>query len=237
MSQAEYTQAQILSQLNACAADFTFPMLDNGYVYLVDVRLSAYRTERYWALIVEHFGTDYRGGGAFNCLYHFGNCFAQTPGLPNEGILPVMDDAANYPVFPDEDHWNIGAAKGLLLVRDKLIPYDVTPEKLSERGIGEETWDGDQATITELARILIPEHRALLLATEEELYRLLPHDLPLILRLDEWYHPDLVESKVPSENETFQMIADVLVSGDPRLYKPTMPPNTHWSNWLEGGTL
>jgi len=237
MSQAEYTQSQILDQLDACAADFTFPMLDNGYVYLADVRLSAYRTERYWALIIEHLGADYRGGGVFNCLYHFGNCFPQTPGLPNEGTLPVMDDPSNYPIFPDEDHWNIHREKGFLRVRDELVPYDVTSEKLAERGISEDTWDGDTVTITELVRSLVPEHHALLLATEEELKRLLPPDLPLILRLDEWHHPDLVEGEMPSKNEAFQMIADVLVSGDPGCYKPSLPPNTHWSNWLESGTL
>ncbi|MDQ2800943.1 MAG: hypothetical protein M3Y13_15025, partial [Armatimonadota bacterium] len=87
MSQATYTQNEILSQLDACAADFTFPMLDNGYVYLADVRLSAYRTERYWALIIEVLGSEYRAGGVFNTLYHYGNCFVQTPGIIDEGIL------------------------------------------------------------------------------------------------------------------------------------------------------
>ena len=36
---ALFTTEEILAQLDQCAADFEFPMLDNGYVHLADVRL------------------------------------------------------------------------------------------------------------------------------------------------------------------------------------------------------
>ena len=237
MSQVAYSQDEILSQLDACAADYTFPMLDNGYVYLADVRLSAYRTEQYWALIIETLGSDFRASGVSNALYCYGNCFAQSPGLAEDRILPVMDDAFNDAIFDKEDRWDVCQEKGLLRVRGELIPYDVSAEKLLEKDIGEDKWDSDGVTITELVRSLVPEHHALLLATEQELRQRLPSDLPLVLRLDEWHHPDLIEDELPSGNQAFQMIADVLVSGDPARYRPTLPPNTHWSNWLEGGTL
>lgn len=237
MSQSAYTQDEILHQLDLCAADYTFPVLDNGYVYLADVRLSAYRTDQYWALVIEQLGTDYRAGGLFNALYRFGNCFVQTPGLANEDILAVMDSPDNYPIFPDEDHWDIRIKKGLLRVRNELISYDVSPDNLLAHGITEDEQDMEAVTITELVRSLVPEHHALLMATEDELRRALPPEIPLILRLDEWHHPDVIEAEIPSKNEAFQMIAEVLVSGDATKYKPTLPPNTHWSNWLESGTL
>jgi hypothetical protein len=59
----------------------------------------------------------------------------------------------------------------------------------------------------------------------------------VLLNLDQWYHPDLAGDEMPSGNETFQLIAKVLCSGDPSHYKPTNKPNTHWSNWPAGGTL
>ena len=237
MNQATYTQDQILSQLDACAADYTFPMLDNGYVYLVDVRLSAYRTERYWAMIIEILGSDFRAGGVFNSLYRFGNCFPETPGLANDCILAVMNDPVNNAVLDEEDHWDIRQEKGHVHIREQEVGYDVTAEVLKKHGISEDEMDGGSVSVTELVRSLAPEHHVLLLATEEELNKRLQVDVPLILRLDEWCHPDLIEGETPSGNEAFQMIADMLVSGDPALYKPTLPPNTHWKNWLEGGTL
>ena len=47
---------------------------------------------------------------------------------------------------------------------------------------------------------------------------------------------ELWESR-PSGYETWQQIADVIVTGDPSLYKPTLQPNSHWSNWPEAGSL
>jgi hypothetical protein len=49
-------------------------MLDNGYVHLVDSRLSAYRDNERWAIVIEVIGFNYRGGGSNgidNCLYIF----------------------------------------------------------------------------------------------------------------------------------------------------------------------
>ncbi|MDX6381476.1 MAG: hypothetical protein QOI57_2500, partial [Rubrobacteraceae bacterium] len=55
---ANFTSQDILAQLDECAGKFGFPMLDNGYVYLADVRLSAYRDDARWALVIEVLGFD-----------------------------------------------------------------------------------------------------------------------------------------------------------------------------------
>ena len=47
----------------------------------------------------------------------------------------------------------------------------------------------------------------------------------------------MAEGEFPSDVETFQMLADVLVTGDIDLYKPTKRPNSYWKNWPEGGAL
>ena len=50
--------------------------------------------------------------------------------------------------------------------------------------------EGPEITAPDLLRSLVPEYREILLASEVELRERLPADLPLILRLDEWYHPE-----------------------------------------------
>ena len=237
MRSAAYSKDDILSQLDLCAEDFTFPIPDNGYIYLGAMRLNAYRSDEHWALIIEHLGSSYRAGGVSNCLCCFGNCFPNDVKPTDSAILNVLDDPANDSIFSEEDRWDVIQDKGLVKIRERWVPYDVTEEKLLEKGIGEETWDGDTVTITELLRSLLPERQALLFATDEELRRRLPLDLPLILRLSEWRHPDTIEGETPGHSQAFHMIANVLVSGDASLYQPTLPPNTHWSNWLESGTL
>src|SRR5262249_14828562 len=91
--------------------------------------------------------------------------------------------------------------------------------------------------IYELFRRLLPHCRDLYHATEDELREIVPADLPQVLRLLEWEHSDAVEEVLPSQTECFPMLAKVLVTGNVSHYKPTKPPNTHWSNWPEGGTL
>ncbi|MEV6924307.1 hypothetical protein AB0M46_07350 [Dactylosporangium sp. NPDC051485] len=69
---------------------------------------------------------------------------------------------------------------------------------------------------------------------EHELRRRISVDVPEVLRLDQWHHPDV---EPPSQSETFRHIADVLATGDIDRYAPSKPPNTHWSNWPESGSL
>jgi hypothetical protein len=45
------------------------------------------------------------------------------------------------------------------------------------------------------------------------------------------------ENNRPSSYETWQLIAKVIVANDPKQYKPTLPPNTHWRNWPDSGSM
>ncbi len=53
---------EILDVLDACARSCTFPMLDNGHVYLAATRLSLHRSTTDWALVIEVFGFSPRAG-------------------------------------------------------------------------------------------------------------------------------------------------------------------------------
>jgi hypothetical protein len=81
-------------------------------------------------------------------------------------------------------------------------------------------------------------------ATELELRTSVPSDLPRLLTLDEWHHRDFsigrknnIFGELPSTYETYPMLAETLVLGNPKWYQPTLPPNTHWSFWPQSGSL
>ncbi len=57
-----FDPAHILAILDACAESSTFPMLDNGYVYLSATRLSLHRSMANWAIVIEVFGFSPRAG-------------------------------------------------------------------------------------------------------------------------------------------------------------------------------
>jgi hypothetical protein len=96
-------------------------------------------------------------------------------------------------------------------------------------------------------RYLAFEHEATCRATMDELRMCLPDGLPLVMQIDSWHHREYMlyengpERRIigdkPSSYETFPLIADVLVTGDPSRFRPTLAPNNHWSHWPEAGSL
>ena len=235
---AAYTAAEILEQLDGCARDFFFPMLDNGYVYYGTSRLTAYRTETHWALVIEVVGYNPRAGahnGLYNCLYCFGNCLSRPPGTANEDFLVLTSDGPDGYTLQEEVSWNLEPDARFITLRDEVVPIHVTPEELAAQGIP--LMEPPDVMGAELLRSLLLTHREQLLATEEELRLRIPSEVPQILRLDEWHHPDLCGNELPSASPTFQMLARLLVSGDLSAYQPAAPPNTHWRNWPESGSL
>lgn len=235
---AAFTSSDILKQLDACARAFTFPMLDNGYVYLADTRLTAYRDETRWALVIEVLGYGAREGGhdgMNNALYCFGNCLGRPPGTANGDFLALTGDAPDAPTFTEDFSTVVRASARSLLIRGREVPLDLSPESLAAHGVN--LVEPPHVTGADLLRRLVPEHRPELLASEAELRQRVPADLPQLLRLDGWRHPDLAANELPSASPTFQMIAVALESGDPRRYQPAEPPNTHWRYWPEGGSL
>ncbi|BAU53352.1 DUF7003 family protein [Mucilaginibacter gotjawali] len=45
------------------------------------------------------------------------------------------------------------------------------------------------------------------------------------------------EENRPGSYETWPMLAKVIATGDTSHYKPTLAPNTHWTNWPDSGSL
>jgi hypothetical protein len=53
---------------------------------------------------------------------------------------------------------------------------------------------------------------------------------------DDW-NREIWENNRPSSYETWQLIAKVIVTNDPKQYKPTLKSNTHWENWQDSGSM
>ncbi|RZJ52806.1 MAG: hypothetical protein EOO44_10660 [Flavobacterium sp.] len=227
----------VLKQLDNCAQEFSFPMLDNGYISPAGTKLIAYRDEKRWVIIIEAIGFSYRGGGhngISNCLHIFGNCLNYDPGMQNENFLYLTDDTNDCNTFDDEEFYLNKNCTSFLL-RNLSFPIIHNRDKYKQAGIILE--DEEKINAFEFLRLLNELHYDKLIATEEEIRERIPVDIPLILEEREWFHPDLVNGELPSENETFIQISKILETGNTALYKPTHNPNTHWSNWPEGGTL
>ena len=239
---------EILLILDRCCQIFSFPILDHPYVYLAATRLTAYRSTPDWALVIEVFGYAPRAGIPEICIQTFASHF-QTRGTKSIHTSEKAHEIylANHPnddsryVYPidqlsqdPENEEFVSDAATTILLRD--IQIDL-PGPSEYKTVGIELMEHPKVRVFELCRYLAQSHRAKVLATPEERRVSVLPEMEQILQLEEWHHPDVGNNELLSNSEAFQQLAAVMASGNPSLYKPTEEPNTHWSNWPEGGTL
>lgn len=224
-------------------------MLDNGYVYLAATRLTAFCSAADWGLTLEIFGFSPRAGLPDTHIYTFGSRIVNRQ-PPEKFVTPAAH--ANYLrlnpyndihfVYPlaegdwldPEDGECVSAGDRTLDIRGTTIAL---PTLADCRQLGIEPVESPRLLIFECCRAIAATHRELVLASPEERRLLLPEDLQPILQLEEWHHPNIVLGERPSDNETFQQLAMVLATGNAGFYRPTLPANTHWVHWPNGGSL
>lgn len=236
MTSTHHDPAFILQVLDDCSSAFTFPMLDNGYVYLAASRLSLHRSADDWAIVIEVFGFSPRSGIPDIHIHTFGSRLhnrdkanrANNPNNESHFLNPIEEGA-----WMDEDEPETVSPAGTVTLRERSINLP-SVEEYQEAGI---ELQGERPAIFELCRYLAHHYRDQVLATPSERRVNVPPDLTEILVLEDWHHPDLCNGELPSETETFRELAEVLATGDLIRYRSAEPHNTHWSHWPEGGTL
>lgn len=235
----------VLGVLDKCAEVFTFPMFDNGYVYPAAARLSVHSDGTDWAIVVETFGYSPRSGHPDLTVATF------TSKVPRP---KTRDDYVNesaylnyltqHPHDAMELFWPLD--EGDWIDEESVVPGTSVrlrgrelsiPTVADCQAVGITTERSDGIEVFELSRYFAETRRDDVLATGEERTKQVLPSLPQVLLLNEWHHPDLVAEERPSATTTFRQIADVAASGDARRYEAPEPPNTHWSNWPDGGLL
>ncbi|AJE38857.1 DUF7003 family protein [Streptomyces nodosus] len=210
------TTSSILGQFDLCADKAEFPDLANGYYYPVDARIHLFGDSTRWAVVAELLGYSPRSGNLIDVVHCLGNCLPHgEPGFSD--FLARVDNMEE--IGPDVAEVYAGGVP--VVVRGTALTVDAAAG----------------TPLQDVFRLLAPANTGLLLADETELRAGIPTDLPELLRLDEWNQPEDFCDVMPSEHETFQVIAEVLDSGDLARYRPTLPANTHWSHWPDAGTL
>jgi len=241
---------EILEVLDRCCDAFTFPMLDNGYVYLAATRLSLFRSADDWAMVIEVFGFSPRAGLPDTHVYTFASRLhdrdSREQYVSDEAYQQYLANNAHnesrfvHPVTAgdwqeDDDGDAVAQDAKHVVVRGR--PVDLPPVgEYARHGIDLE--DPPRVHIHELCRYLALVAREDVLASADERRVSVRPELELLLQLEEWNHPDVVDTaERPSGSATFQQLARVLSTGDVSAYSPSSPPNTHWSNWPDGGSL
>ena len=241
-----YTTKDILTDLDSNAIYEFFLDLEHGYYFTSGSRINLFADKERWAIVFEKSGFGNRSGRAEIVLNYFGNCLVNPPkaGLNNQFITNT-----NFIVLIDNEDFEkiadgfelVSKDAQTIKVRGQDIPIEQNISEYKKKGIEIQDFDNpsNQIDFPSLIRYLDEENNELFRATDEELCALLPADLPFLMRIDEWHHTRIKEygGPNPSKNETFQLIAKILVAKDTSLWKLTLQPNNDWRNWPEAGGL
>ena len=75
----------------------------------------------------------------------------------------------------------------------------------------------------------------LISATEQDVRQHIPKDIPKLMTIEKFHFVSAYnKSASPSNQETYKLIAKVLLTRDTTNWKPTQKANNHWTNWESG---
>ena len=242
-----WKKEKILGALDQCAKEFTFPVMDNGYVYLAATKLSVYRSDSEWAIVIEIFGYSPRSGDPDVQIYTFSsklynrdepssyisqeayeNYLKKNPYNESRFVYPVENNDWQNP--DDQEYLNENEKcilRGIGVSLPNTSEYEKIGIKLEE----------DNPLAYEFCRYLANKYRELVMCTEEEGRVSVSPEMKLVLQLDEWHHPDISGGELPSSTLTFRQLAEMIEDGNLESFKNNELKNTHWVNWPEAGTL
>ncbi len=244
-----FTQEDILNQLEAYDQEtyHFFIDLEHPYFHTASSRLTLYGDSKRWAIVFEKSGYSNSGDRGEIELEYFGNCLINllSEGSPegytsNMQTIILISTPKLKRIENDTDEL-VAANIKQVKVRDNFLNIEHDKTKYEQKGIRDTVYDnpGNLIDFPSLIRYLAEEHPSLFRATDRELRKCLPDDLPKLMQIDQWHHERYYQGSgaKPSSYETYRMIADILVTRDTTKWKPTLMPNNDWRNWPNAGYM
>lgn len=223
--------------------------LEHGYCETAGSRIHLYADNERWAVVTEKSGYQNRGFSAEIELCYFGNCidyiinsYPERNYVSNsESIVLITDEEwdriCNREGEEMEQFEMISPDAAYVTIRDVKVPIVQDVAQYRRLGIHSRKEGNPKNLISfeDLVRFYSDTAPAVIQATEPEIRQHLPQDLPRLMTIDHFHFKSAYsDDHNPAREETYQLIAKILVTKDISLWKPTLPANNHWSNWESG---
>lgn len=223
-----------------------FMDLEHGYFLTAGNRIHLYgNDEGQWAIVFEKNGYQNRAARAEIELNYIGNCIGYS--IEKHGEINYISNT-HYIVLIDGDEFkrienkegsdletfeHIGEHVKDIKIRNQFVPFNSNYKDYEKAGIKLENFDSGRRLIGfgDLLRYYNEINPSLLYASEDEIKMHIPKKLKKIMTIDTFHYDREI---LPSKQETYKMIAKVLVTRDSSYWKPALPFNNHWSNWESG---
>lgn len=223
--------------------------LEHGYCETAGNRIHLYADSARWAIVFEKSGYQNRGTSAEIELTYVGNCidypidkYLEKNYITNSSRI-ILIDSKEFERIENKDGEEmetfelIGQDINEIKIRDKILPFENNYKKYKKVGIEIQDYDNPKKLIGfgDLIRFLHETNPKLISATEKDIRKYIPKEIPKLMTVEEFHHVSIYDqTRLPSEQETYKLIAKVLVTRDTEYWKPTQEPNNSWENWESG---
>lgn len=208
-----------------------FPTLEHGYLMVATPKIHLYRQENLWGVVFELPGLDVKQDIATSYLYYFGNNieFSHSTELENNVI---MEHPLNLGIDEGSEDYAITAKDS----DNNDLKYSLDSLEYENMGIFDKFNEIEHTIdLEEIFLYFAEKHPEMVELTDEKIESHFKSSMTKILTITSFHHVSVEQvSFLPSTHETFQLIAKVISENDPSLWKPTLAPNNHWSNWMNG---
>jgi hypothetical protein len=223
--------------------------LESPYCVLASSRIHLFADSTRWAIVFETCGYETRSFLADIALTSFGNCINYNREtyngftyISNAEFVYLIDEnemehIRNKTTDKTESIELVDPNVKTIKIHDSIIPFENDYRKYEQQGIKVSGEDNPQNRIrfSDILRYLNATNPTLISATEKEIKKNLPSDLPKLMTITDFHYMSLYHQSIPpSKQEAYQLIAKILVARNTALWKPTQNANNHWSNWSSG---
>lgn len=223
--------------------------LEHGYCESAGNKIHLYADQDRWAIVFEKCGYQNRGDRSEIELNYVGNCINYP--IDSYPERNYITNSNNISLITSEEYERIRNVDGIgmenfelisptaeyVMIRDKKVPIEHGPQKYLDLGIQLREHENRKQLIGygDIIKYYSDTNPSLVSATEDEIKLHIPIDIPKLLAIDKFHFSSTYDQNNPPRNqETYQLIAKVLVFRDPSLWKPLLESNNHWSNWESG---
>jgi len=223
--------------------------LEHGYCETAGSRIHLYADSTRWAIVFEKSGYQNRGFSAEVELDYVGNCinypvtkYPERNYITNSVNITLID-ASEFERIENKEGTEMETFELIdpdtktIKVRDTVLPFDNDYGNYEKAGVKVRDYDNPRKLIgfADLVRYLNETNRFVVSATQHDIRQQIPEDLPWLMTIDQFHFESPYDKEqVPSKQETFQLIAKVLVTRNTKNWQPTQQANNHWKNWESG---
>jgi hypothetical protein len=225
-NEVNYSELEILSQLDQYAKDYDFPILDNAHYVLANVRMNVFRNSQEWLIVFEVIAASITQGLIVRQTYAYGNKL-HSPG--HQFTEEVVKDTLDQPWWDSNMNFILSPWNFQVFINDELVEYKPSEEDYKKADLYPiKIID----PLVRTMRIINFLNSSLLLASKQQLLKLCHRRVKHFLQLDKWHHPDVSGGELPSYSVSFQTLATAIVKNNICLYVcASKEDNTHWSYW------